>query len=243
MHRNPIPVRNYNLFDIGWPGNHPLRPYIISFFIFFDIAAPGVLIVLCKRLVHISDCNIKRKKCRRIYRYFVLFYIAAKTVYLYNPGDTGQLSLNNPVLNGTQLHSIVLVFEFRIRLESVLVNFTQSRCDRHELGNTQFGWDLARYSLYLFVYELPGIQCLYMIFKHYRNQRQTEARDRTNLHNVHDVTHGNFDREGDELFHLLRSQRGRNGYNLHLIIGDVWYGIYRQGEHSIYSANKQKECG
>ena len=206
MHRNPIPVRNYNLFDIGWPGNHPLRPYIISFFIFFDIAAPGVLIVLCKRFVHISDCDIKREKCRRIYRYFVLFYIAAKTVYLYNPGDTGQLSFNNPVLNGTQLHSIVLVFEFRIHLEGVLVNFTQSRCDRHELGNTQFGWDLARYSLYLFVYELPGIQCLYMIFKHYRNQRQTEARDRTNLHNVHDVTHGNFDREGDELFHLLRSQ-------------------------------------
>ena len=65
----------------------------------------------------------------------------------------------------------------------------------------------------------------------------------TSFLDVHHVAHGYLDGEGDELFHFLRGQRGRDGDNLHLIVGDVGYGIDGQCQHGVDAARQEQQRG
>ena len=243
MNGNPVTVGYDYLFNILNTVYHTLGTNIISTVHLFYIAASGVLIILVQSFKNLSDCDIQREKDIRVYRYLILFQIAAETIDFHNARNAGQLPLHNPILNGAKLHRIILVFISRSHFQHILINFAKPRSNGHQLGCTQFGWNLSRHSLYLFIDQLPGIQCRHIFFKDDRNHRKSETRYRTDFRHIHNVTHGNFHGHRDELLHFLRCQSGRHRHYLHLIIGNIGHCIYGKRQHGINSTNQKKQSG
>ena len=97
-----------------------------------------------------------------------MFQIAAETVDFYNARNAGQLALYHPVLNGAELHCVILLFVTGSYLQYILVNLSQSGGDGHHFRCSQFGRDFSGYGLYLFVDELPGIERRNTLFENNR---------------------------------------------------------------------------
>ena len=152
------------------------------------------------------------------------------------------MPLDNPVLDGTQFHRIVLLFVSGGDFQYILIDFPQPGRYRHQFRRPQFGWDLAGDSLYLFVDKLAGIQCRDIFLEDDRHKRKTEPRHGTDLFNIHDVAHRNLDRQRDELLHFLRSQCRRDRHDLHLVVGDIRDSIDRERQHRIDSSDQQEQC-
>ena len=93
-----------------------------------------------------------------------------------------------------------------IDLQHILIYLAQACRDRHKLGRAKFLWYLTCHGLNLLVDELSGLQRRHVLLEHNGHKRESEARYRTYLSDVHDIAHGNLDRHGDELFDLLRCQ-------------------------------------
>ena len=74
-------------------------------------------------------------------------------------------------------------------------------------------------------------------------QQISDAVHSEGLQGIFVVGGGENDGEGDELFHFLRGQRGRDGDNLHLIVGDVGYGIVLFGGETAESGGEVSEIG
>lgn len=60
--------------------------------------------------------------------------------------------------------------------------------------------------------------------------------------NPKSIAHGDFHWHRNQLLHLLRSQCGRYGDNLHLIVRDIGHGIHGQRQHRPNTAYEQKQC-
>ena len=123
-----------DVFEIMY---HTLRTDVVGSVFLFDIAAARVLVVAAQRLEHVADSDIERVEGIGIYGDLVLFQMSAETVDFHNARYSRQLPLHNPVLDGAQVHVVVLVFVFRVNFQNVLINFTQTRGDRHHLGHSQ----------------------------------------------------------------------------------------------------------
>ena len=240
VYRYAAPVGHHNLLHIFQVVNHTFRADIVGPVHLLDIAAAGILVVAAQGLEHLADSDVERIEGIGIDRHLVLFQITAEAVDFDDTGNTRELPLHNPVLNGAQLHGVVTVFIARRHFEYILINLAQSGGDRHQLGRSQLGRNLARHHLNLLVDQLTGIQRGHVLLENHRHERQPETRHRANLLDIHHVAHGYLDREGNELFHLLWSQRGRHGDNLHLVVGDVGYGIDGQRQHGV-DASRQKQ--
>ena len=165
--------------------------------------------------------------------HFVLFEIAAKAADFDDAGDAGKLPLHDPVLDGAQFHGIVLLFVARLNAQHVLVYFPQAGGDGHQLGLAQAHWDFILCPAKLFLYILPGVQDLHPIFEDHGHYREPEARDRTDFNDVGDVGQGQFYRIGDKLFYFLCRQKGGDGDDLDLVVGDVWHRVNRDTRQGI----------
>ena len=113
-----------------------------------------------------------------------------------------------------------------VHLEHILIDFPQSRRDRHHLGSAKFLRNLSHHHLNLLVDELSRFERGHALLEHHSDERQSESRHRANLGDIHDIAHRYFHRHGDELLHLLWGQRGRHGYDLHLIVRYIRHCIY-----------------
>ena len=172
---NSVTVGHNYLFNVLDTVYHTLGTNIISAVHLFYIAAAGVLIVLVQSFKHFSDCDIQREKDIRVYRHLVLLEIAAETIDFHNARNAGQLPLHNPILNGTKLHCVIFVFVSRSYFQDILIYFAKACSNGHQLGGTQFGWNFSRHCLYLFIDQLPGIQCRHIFFKDDSHYRKSET--------------------------------------------------------------------
>lgn len=236
-------VCDHDTFDVFQARNHAFGTDVIGAVHLFDVAAARVLIIAVEGFIYVADRNAERIERIGIDRHFVLLEVTAETVDLDNARNARQLSFDDPVLNRAKLHRIVSLLASGRHVERILVYFTQSGRNGHHFGHAQFGWNFAGHGLNLLVDELPRIEDRHALLEYDRHHRQTETRHRADLLHMHDVAHGDLDREGDKLLDLLRRQRGRHGDDLNLVVGDVGHGIDRQGQHRIHPAGKQTKGG
>ena len=241
VHWHTATIGDDNLLDVLSARNHTLRAYVVGLAALFDIAAASVLVVLFERIKNIGDSQVQGWEHIGVYGNLILLHIAAETVYLHNTGYARELAFHNPVLYGAQFHGIILVLVGIVHPQYVLVYLSQPRRDRHKFRSAELRRYLASHGLNLFVDELACLKGRYVLLEDHRHERQPEARHGANLHDVHDVAHGNLDRHGYELLHLLRSQCRRHGHNLYLIVGNVRNCINGQSQHRIYAAQQKKQ--
>ena len=123
--------------------DHTFRTDVVGTIDFFYITTTCILVITTQSFEYFTNSNIQRIKSIRIDSYFVLLQITAKTVDFDNTGNARKLSFYNPVLNSTQLHSVVTVFIAWSYFKHILVNFTQTSSNRHQLRSTQFRWYFA----------------------------------------------------------------------------------------------------
>ena len=171
MYRNPIPVGHYNLFNILDAGNHTFRPDIVGILYLLNVASAGILVVAAKCFEHLADSDIQRKQGVRIDGYFILFQVTAETIDFYYTGYTGQLTFHHPILNGAEFHCVIFLLISGSYLQYILVNLSQTGGDGHHLRCSELGGNFACYALYLFIYQLPCIECGDTFFKNDRYDR------------------------------------------------------------------------
>ena len=241
MDRDASPVGYHDTFDIFCIADHPFGTDIIGPVHFFDIATACILVVAVEGGIHITDSNIQRIQSVRVDRHFILLQITAETIDLYNPRNTGKLPFNDPVLDSTQLHRIVFIFITRSHFQYILVDLPQPGGYRHQLRRSQLWRDFTGHGLYLFVDQLPGIQCRYALLEYDRYERQPETGYGAYLFYIHNIAHGNFYGKSNQLFYFLRGKGRRNSHDLHLVIGYVRYRIDRKRQHCINSTDQQKQ--
>ena len=116
VYRYAATVGYYNLFYIRYLSYHTFGPYIVSPVGLLYITAACVLIILGESLKDICYCNVKGVERIWVQRHLVLFEEPAKTIYLHYAGYSGELPPHNPILNGAQLHCIVLLLVARLHL-------------------------------------------------------------------------------------------------------------------------------
>ena len=237
MYGNAATVSHHNLFNILQVGNHTFRTDIIGTVHLFYIATSGILVVTAQSLEHIPDGDVERIQCIRVNRNLILFQVPSETVDLHNARNTRKLTFHNPVLNSTQLHGIVLLFISRSYFQHILINFSQTGGNRHHFRYAEIGRNLPGHGLYLFIDQLTGIQRRHAFLEYYRHYGKSKTRHRTDFLHIHNVAHGNLYRERNQLLYLLRSQSRRYRDYLHLIIGNIRYGINRQRQHRINAPN------
>ena len=243
MDRDAAAVGHHDALNVAEAADHTLRADVIGPVHLLDVATARVLIVTVQRLKQFADGDVERAQGIRIDRHLVLLQVAPEAVDLHNARDARELPLHDPILNRAQLHRVVLIGVGRIHLQGILINLAQTGRDRHQLGRAQLLGDVARHRLDLLVDQLPGLQRRHRLVEHHRHQREAEAAHRANLLHLHDVAHGNLDREGDQLLHLLGSQRRRDRHDLHLIIGNIGHRIYGQCPHRIQATHEEQERG
>ena len=171
MYRNPISVGHYNLFNILDAGNHTFRPDIVGVLYLLNVASAGILVVAAKCFEHLADSDIQRKQGVRVDGYFILFQVTAETIDFYYTGYTGQLTFHHPILNGAEFHCVIFLLISGSYLQYILVNLSQTGGDGHHFRCSEFGGNLACYALYLFIYQLPCIECGDTFFKNDRYDR------------------------------------------------------------------------
>src|SRR5690606_20417443 len=109
---------------------------------------------------------------RRINRHFYLTEESAKATNLHNTGNSGQLALDNPVLYGAERHGIILILITLVNLECVLINFTQTRRDGHQLWMPKAIGDFFSSNRNLLTYVLAGIRNRDAVFKYDGHHRK-----------------------------------------------------------------------
>ena len=237
MYRDTSTIGHDNLFNVFQVGNHTFRTDVIGTVHLFYIATSGILVIAAQCIVHIADGNIERIQGIRVNSHFILLQVSSETVDFHNARNTRKLSFHNPVLNGTQLHGIILVLIFRGHFQYILVDFTQTGSNGHHLRHTQLRRYFSGHGLYLLIHQLTGIQRRHAFLEYYRHYGKSKTRHRTDFLHIHNVAHGNLYRERNQLLYLLRSQSRRYRDYLHLIIGNIRYGINRQRQHRINAPN------
>ena len=243
VNRDAAAVGHHDAADVVERRNHTLGADVVGAVDLLDVAAARVFVVAAQRLEDVADGDVERVEGVGVDGHLILLEVASEAVDFDDSRDARQLALDNPVLDGAQLHGVVALLVARLDVERILVDFAQTRGDGHHLGGAQLGGNLSGDGLYLFVDELPGVENRHALLEDHRDDRQTEARHGANLLDVHDVAHRHLDGEGDELLDLLRSERGGDGHNLHLVVGDVRHGVDRKRHHRIDSSRQQEEGG
>ncbi|CDE62390.1 putative uncharacterized protein [Parabacteroides sp. CAG:409] len=240
MNRNAAPVGYHDLLNIFQLSDHTFRTDVVGTIHLLDVTSPRVLVVPTQGFEYFADRDIERVKRIRIDRHLILLQITTEAIDLNNPRNTRQLALHNPILNRAQFHRVILLLISRIHLQYILINFTQTGGYRHQFRCSQFERNLTGNGLNLFVDQLASIQRGHILLENHRHQREAETRNRADFFHVHDIAHGNLDRESDQLLDLLRSKRWRNRHNLHLIVGNVGHSINGQCQHRINTSDQQE---
>ena len=243
MYRYATAVCYHDAFDIFRFADHSFGTDIVCPVDFLYITASRILVIAAQSGVDIADRNIQRIQGIGVDRHFILFQVSSEAIDLHNSRNTGKLPLDDPILYRAQLHRIVFILITGSHLQYILINLAQPGCDRHQLGRPQLRGNLTGYGLYLFIDQLPGIQCRYALLEDHRHERQPETGDGTYLLHIHNITHGNFDRESNQLLDFLRGKGRRDGHDLYLIIGDIGHGIDRQRQHRVNPSGKQEQGG
>jgi len=240
MHRDAAPVGDDDPFDVTQFLNHTFRTDVIGPVDLLNVASSRVLVVLAQGFEDLADGEVHGVEHIGIDRHLILLEVASEAVDLDDARDAGQLALDDPVLDRAQLHGVVARLITGRHFQDILIDLAQSGRDGHQLGRAQLGRDLANNGLYLLVDQLAGIERRDILLEYDRHERQAEAGDRTDLLHVHDITHRDLDREGDQLLHFLRGKGGRDGNDLHLVVGDVGYRVDRQRHHRVDSPGQQE---
>ena len=128
------------------------------------------MVVLGEGVIDISYGQLQGGQQFGVNGYLVLLEITAKTVDFHNALYSRQLAFDNPVLDSTQFHGIILVLVLFIYFQYILVDFTQTGGYRHHLWCAQFGRYLSSYCLYLLIDELTGFQGRNTLFEYHGNQ-------------------------------------------------------------------------
>ena len=222
---NAILVFDDNFLDVFQRIDHSYTPNEVGIGFFIDVRSTRIFIVPTQGIKNFHHGRVHAAQLIRLYGYLVLFEHTAQGVYLCHTFSTDQLGFDDPVLNATQLHGVVLVLKAFFRKNYVLINLPQTRADRGH-----FRYSQARRNVVLRFFEAFGYLStrpidIDLLFKYNRHYAQTKATDGTQLQHFRNGLNRLFDGVGDELLHFLCSQGGRRSDDLYLIIGDVRQGI------------------
>ena len=193
--------------------------------IFFDVGAACILIVVFESPEDIGDGQANGSEFVGIDRHLVLLDIASEAVDFDYAGHHSHLAFNDPVLDGSQVGSTVLLPVSGIHLEGVLQNFTEACGDGPHGRVAKSRGDIFPHFGKFFGHQLTGQEGAHVIFKNNGYHGKPEAGDGAYFHYAGQVGHSHFHRVGYELFDVFSAQIGRLGDHLHLVVGDVGHGI------------------
>ena len=196
--------------------------------VLLDVAAAGVLVTCLEGIIHVRHGQPRCVQPVSVNRHLVLLHISAPSAHLGHTLRARQLLAHNPVLHRAQVGKAVLILIAFFCAYGVMVDFAKS--GRHG-GKPHRAFALRQYLLgflQLLAHLLPRPIHVGGIIEDKRDDRQTAAADAPPLRHSRYVRECHLHGSGDELLHLLRSQRRSLRYYLHLIVGDVGGGVKRQ---------------
>src|SRR5690606_2271342 len=153
--------------------------------------------------------------------HLVLLEVPSPAVELHHPGNTGELSFDDKILYGPELHGTVAVLIARSDIQDVSIDFPQPGGYGPHFGGPETLEDLFGVGLYLCGHELTGEVGPHAVLEDDRHHGKSKFGNRTDFLDPREVGHFQLDRIGDELFHVLGGQAVGGGDHLHLVVGDV----------------------
>ena len=97
--RNTRSVPDHDLTDLLQRAHKARSPNEIGLMVFFDVAAPSVLVVLCQRVKDFMQGHLVALQSVGIHSHLVLPQLSAPAIDLDHPGNTRQLTLDDPVVD------------------------------------------------------------------------------------------------------------------------------------------------
>ena len=186
-------------------------------------------------MVNIFDAQVVIAQSIWIDLDVVLLGKAAHTVDVGHPGNRPQHGSHDPVLNFTALaqfnlrQGLVLAVCAAVAwvLQGVLVHLAQASRYWAQNGHDPTG-HAVRHLYQPLQNQLPRKVHIGFVGKHQSDERHAIAVERPHVDQSRQTRHGNFYGGGNEALHLSRWTAGSFCGNLHLHIGDIRKGIYRQ---------------
>ncbi len=204
--------------DAFTPDEVDVRPFL-------DVATARIAVVVLQRCEHIDEREPRTCKPPRIHAHLVLLEQAAEAAHVDHALNAQQLLAHDPILYGAQFEQVVLVFVRAIHRQRVLVDLAGARGGWGEFRPPIAGRYGVLHLCDALADELPRDVHRHLVLEHHGNHAEAAAAYAAQFHHVRQVLEGLFQRERDELLHLLRGEVGRYGVHQHLIVGHVWQRV------------------
>ena len=177
QYRYTVVIFDHDPLNIGKGTCQSVPSDKITFIVFFDIGAAGGAVVFLQGREHLQRRHVQCPQLFRVQRHLILLQKASPGIHLHHAGDAGELALDDPVLDGAQVHRRINRIITGFGIQDVLVDLTQSRGDGAHLGRAKAFGDLFLCRPYLLGDELAGKEHPHPLLKDDRHHRQAELGD------------------------------------------------------------------
>ncbi len=192
----------------------------------FDVRPAGVGVVAGHGIEDIRDGDAHGAQSFGVHGDLILLQFAAEAAHVGHTFGADQLAPHDPVLDGAQFRRVVLAFVAGLGLHHVLEDLAEAAGNgpQFRLSQGLRNGDLRQTfgDLLACPVHIGGV------VEHDGDEREPEAAEAALLDDPRHVARGLLDGEGDQALDVTRPQGRAHGDHLHLVVGDVGYGVDRQ---------------
>jgi hypothetical protein len=232
---------DYDVFDIGELSDEALAADEEDHWAFFDVGAAGVLVVVFEGGEYLVDGEAVGFQSFAVDVDLVLFDESTEAAHVGHALDAQQLSAHDPILDGAQFGGGVTFFVAGFGAQDILVDLAEAGGHRGQFRRPEALGDVVLGHQQPFADLLARPVHVDLVVENDGDDRQAEPGKAADLFEAWDVAAGLFDGEGNQAFHVWRSEGGRDRDDLYLIVGDVRHRIDGQLRQLIGAVQDQRQ--